>query len=99
MVRGARASEHQILSDLYGLTSFSAEGATDYWGCQLNGVEDCPSRQFDTYIGSNPNLEAEESESFSISASYEFLDSWMVSINYFNLEFKTRLSTPLRKIS
>jgi len=86
--QGFRAPD---LSDLYGLTSFSAEGATDYWGCQLNGVEDCPSRQFDTYIGSNPNLEAEESESFSISASYEFLDSWMVSINYFNLDLQNAI--------
>jgi len=49
--QGFRAPD---LSDLYGATSFSAEGATDYYGCQLDGVAeaDCPDRQFDTYIGS-----------------------------------------------
>jgi iron complex outermembrane receptor protein len=79
------------LSDLYGLTSFSASGGTDFWGCEQAGIDPCPSRQFDTYIGSNPDLEAETSESFSVSASYEFLDSWIVSINYFNLEVQNAI--------
>jgi iron complex outermembrane receptor protein len=86
--QGFRAPD---LSDLYGLTAFSASGGTDYWGCEQAGIDPCPSRQFDTYIGSNPDLEAEESESFSISASYEFFDSWMVSINYFNLELSNAI--------
>ncbi len=57
--QGFRAPD---MSDLYGATSFSAESATDYYGCQLDGVAeaDCPDRQFDTYIGSNPDLGAED---------------------------------------
>ena len=42
------------LSDLYGATSFSASGGTDFWGCEQNNQSPCPSRQFDTYIGSTP---------------------------------------------
>jgi len=74
------------LSDMYGLTTFSAEGAKDYWGCERNGIEDCPTEQFSTYIGSNPDLKAEESETFSIGADYEFVDNWTAGINYFNLK-------------
>jgi len=76
------------LSDMYGLTSFSASGGTDFYGCQLVGISasDCPSRQFDTYIGSNPDLEAEESETFSFGGDYEFIDGWVAGITYFNLK-------------
>ena len=75
------------LSDLYGATAFSAEFATDFYGCQLQGVplQDCPERQFDTYIGSNPDLDAESSETWSVGADFTFADRWMVSVNYFNL--------------
>ena len=83
--QGFRAPD---LSDLYGVTSFSAESAIDYYGCSLAGTapEDCSSRQFDTYIGSNPNLDAETSETFSLGANYNFLDTWNVGVNYFTLD-------------
>ena len=78
------------LSDLYGATSFSAESAIDYWGCEQTGVlpADCPERQFDTYIGSNPNLDAEKSTTWSIGAEYTFLETWMASVSMFNLDMK-----------
>ena len=83
------------LSDMYGLTSFSASGATDNWGCQLAGQDPCPSRQFDTYIGSNPDLEAEESETFSFGVEYAFFDNWKASVNYFDVT----LSNAIENIS
>lgn len=73
------------LSDLYGATAFSAEFATDFYGCQLAGQDPCPERQFDTYIGSNPDLDAEESSTFSIGVEWQFLENWMASVNYFLL--------------
>lgn len=75
------------LSDLYGATSFSAENAYDYLGCQIQGVAeaDCPQRQFDTYIGSNPELGAEESESLSFGVEWAFMPDWDVSVNYFDM--------------
>jgi iron complex outermembrane receptor protein len=80
--QGFRAPD---LSDLYGATSFSAEFATDYWGCELAGQDPCPERQFDTYIGSNPNLDAEKSETFSFGVEYTFFDTVKASLNYFDL--------------
>jgi len=78
------------LSDLYGATSFSAEGATDFWACEQNGQDPCPSRQFDTYIGSNPNLDAEESESLSLGVDWDFWEgdmmSWKASATWISLK-------------
>ena len=81
------------LSDLYGATSFSAEDATDYYGCQLNGTAeaDCVERQFDTFIGSNPELDAETSKTMSFGATWEFMDGWYASANYFVLELSSAI--------
>jgi iron complex outermembrane receptor protein len=86
--QGFRAPD---LSDLYGATSFSAENAIDYYGCSLDGVPEaeCPNRQFDTYIGSNPNLDAETSETVSLGAEYTYDDNWVGSINYVILELQS----------
>ena len=85
--QGFRAPD---LSDLYGATSFSAENATDYYGCSLDGVAeaDCPDRQFDTYIGSNPDLDAETSETMSIGAEYTYDNNWVAKVNYVTLELQ-----------
>jgi iron complex outermembrane receptor protein len=79
-----------IPATLYGSTQFSAEFATDYYGCELQGVplNECPWRQFDTYIGSNPDLDAESSETWSVGADFKFADRWQVSVNYFNLQIE-----------
>jgi iron complex outermembrane receptor protein len=83
--QGFRAPD---LSDLYGATAFSAESAVDNYGCQLAGQSPCPSRQFDTYIGSNPNLDAEKSETFSFGVEYTFFDTVKASVNYFTLDLE-----------
>lgn len=78
------------LSDLYGATSFSAEEAQDFWACEQQGtaLEDCPTRQFDTYIGSNPELDAEKSTTWSLGAEYTFAERWVASLNWFSLDLK-----------
>ena len=85
--QGFRAPD---LSSLYGATSFSAEGATDYYGCALVGTpeDQCTARQFDTFIGSNSNLGAETSETFSFGAEYTYNDNWVGSIQFVTLELQ-----------
>jgi len=82
--QGFRAPD---LSNLFGSTAFTAAFGIDYYGCQLQGVPaaECFARQFDTYYGSNPDLDAETSETWSIGANWTFAEQWLVSVNYFNL--------------
>jgi iron complex outermembrane receptor protein len=77
------------LSDLYGATAFSAEDATDNLGCEAANQSPCPERQFDTYIGSNPDLDAEKSNTWSVGAEWQFADRWLMSLNWFSLDIKT----------
>ena len=85
--QGFRAPD---LAALFGVTAFSADFATDNYGCQLQGVPlgDCPQRQFDTYIGSNSDLDAENSTTWSIGGDWNFADRWMTSLQYFHLTIK-----------
>ena len=83
------------LSDLYGPVTFSAEDATDYTTCFANGVapEDCPERQIDTYISSNPDLDAETSESWTIGGNWEFYEDWTLDLSYWSIEIDDVIST------
>jgi iron complex outermembrane receptor protein len=83
--KGFRAPD---LSDLYGATSFSASGGVDYYGCQLTGQDPCPSRQFDTYIGSNPNLDAEKATSLSAGIEWDFIENWQIGATYISMDIE-----------
>ena len=74
------------LSSLYGPSSFSAEDGVD----PVTGV----SRQFDTYIYSNPDLDAEESESFSVGLNWEYVEGHAVDIAIYNVEVEDIILTP-----
>lgn len=76
------------LSDLYGATSFSASSAVDEYGCQLANQDPCPSRQFDTYIGSNPNLDAEKATSLSAGIEWGFIENWQVGATYISMDIE-----------
>ncbi len=82
------------LSDLYGPVTFSAEDAIDYTTCFAQGTaaEDCPERQIDTYYSSNPDLDAETSTSFSLGASWEFIDDWTADVSYWNIQIDDVIS-------
>jgi iron complex outermembrane receptor protein len=78
------------LSSLYGATASVFSFATDFYGCELQGIplEECPRRGIRTFIGSNPDLDAESSETWSVGADFTFADRWRVSANYFNLKIE-----------
>ena len=66
-----------------------ASGGIDYYGCQLQGIAaDCPQQQFNTYIGSNPNLDPEKSSSMSFGIEYDITDTWQAALTYFKLELE-----------
>ena len=77
------------LSDLFGLSGTSEGYYVDYYGCQLNGIfpEDCGWFAFiEVTTGSNPDLDPELSESWSVGIDWQFAERWLASVNYFDLE-------------
>ena len=83
------------LSDLYGVTSFSAEDATDYVYCANNGIAsaNCVEEQYNTYYGSNSELEAEESEAYTFGVVYDLNDTVTLGVDYFNLTVDNVIQT------
>ncbi|WP_444887649.1 TonB-dependent receptor [Microbulbifer sp. JMSA008] len=60
---------------------------TDYYGCEANGIpsEDCTKLDYTIIYSQNPDLEAEESESFNIGAVYEPIENLRLSLDYWNI--------------
>jgi len=71
---------------LYGPETFSAEDGYD-------PVTDT-DRQFDTYFNQNPDLEAEESESYSIGINWEFVEGHSIDLAYYDVEVTNVISQP-----
>ncbi len=74
------------LADLYGPETFSAEDAVD----PVTGT----SRQFDTYFNVNPNLDAEDSTTYSLGGNWEYLEGHSVDIAFYNVEVDDIITTP-----
>jgi iron complex outermembrane receptor protein len=74
------------LDDLYGPETFSAEDAYD-------PITDT-DRQFDTYINTNPDLDAEESESWSVGLNWEFVEGHSLDLAYYDVEVTNVITTP-----
>ncbi len=74
------------LSAMNGPTTFSAVTAFD----PVTGT----SRQFDTYYNTNPDLEAEESTSYSLGVNWEFIDNHSIDVAYWVVEIDNVIGTP-----
>lgn len=77
------------MTSLYGARSESYQFATDYVACDAAGTAeaDCKERQYATYLTSNPNLEAEESDNLNLGAIWNINDNIVASLDYYSLEF------------
>lgn len=74
------------LSALYGPATFSAEDAQD----PVTGT----TRQFDTYYYTNPDLDAEESESISLGANWEYVEGHSVDLAVYQVEVTDVITQP-----
>jgi len=71
---------------MYGPETFSAVTAYD-------PVTDT-RRQFDTYYNQNPDLEAEESESWSIGLNWEYVEGHTVDLAYYDVSITNVITQP-----
>jgi iron complex outermembrane receptor protein len=74
------------LDDLYGPETFSAEDGYD----PITGTD----RQYTTYFNTNPDLEAEESESYSIGMNWELVEGHSIDLAWYNVEVTNVISQP-----
>jgi outer membrane receptor protein involved in Fe transport len=83
------------LDELNAATTFSAESATDYAACAADNISatDCPSKQFDTYYKSNPDLQAETSAYINFGVAWDITDNVGIKLDYFNLAIEDVIST------
>lgn len=75
------------LDQLYGPETFSAEDASDQATCAVNNIapEDCPTSQYDTYFYTNPDLDAEESDSLSMGVKWDITDTLTLDVAYWDI--------------
>ena len=89
------------MDTLYGVTTFSANTATDYLACANAGISQsgCASKQVSTLITSNPNLAAETSDSTTFSISQDLgeltpaLNNVSVRLDWYNIEMTDLISS------
>ena len=89
------------MDTLYGVTTFSANTATDYLACANAGTSeaDCPPKQVSTLITSNSALGAETSEGLTFSVGQdlgmltEALEGVNVRVDWYNIEMSDLISS------
>ena len=75
------------LSDLYAANSFSADSATDYHSCELQGIAptDCSSSQYDVTRTANGELGPETSDFYNVGAIWNITENLSTKVEYYNL--------------
>tara|TARA_B100001123_G_scaffold408826_1_gene502347 strand:- start:436 stop:3255 length:2820 start_codon:yes stop_codon:yes gene_type:complete len=89
------------MDTLYGVTTFSANTATDYLACANAGVSQsaCASKQVSTLITSNPELGAETSEATVFSIAQDMgeltpvLENLIVRLDWYNISMENLISS------
>lgn len=85
-IRWGQGFKAPSLANLNGPTTFSAETAFD----PVTGT----TRQFDTYFNTNPDLEAEESQSLSFGMNWEFIQNHSIDLSYYWVDIDNVIGTP-----
>jgi iron complex outermembrane recepter protein len=89
------------LSSLYQSPLQSFNDAIDTRGCRDEDTapftnlpfEPCEARQYENVSGGNPNLIAEESESWSVGAVFSPVDRLTLSLDYYNIILEDQIGT------
>ncbi|BBM00513.1 TonB-dependent receptor [Microbulbifer sp. GL-2] len=85
------------LNDMFASQSFGFPGAYDYYYCDTlgNAASDtnyCKTdAQHKTLNGGNPNLDPEESESYSLGFVWDVNDDLTIEFNHYNIQYDQRI--------
>lgn len=85
------------LNDMFSSQSLSFPSGYDYYFCDTLKKSDpnyCKSSaQHKTINGGNPNLDPEESESYSLGFIWDVTDDLTIEMNHFNIEYTQRIQS------
>ena len=78
------------LTELNSSRAESNNDATDFLFCEQNDIpaSECPTRQVTNFSGGNPNLEAEESESFNFGILWEPIENFSIGGDIYSIEIE-----------
>lgn len=76
------------LSDLFAADSFSADSATDYHYCEVQGtaIADCKAKQYDVTRTANQDLQPETSDFYNLGLIWNITDNLSSKVEYYNLK-------------
>ncbi|MGR6501801.1 TonB-dependent receptor plug domain-containing protein [Shewanella sp. Koi 1] len=82
------------LDQLNAVDTFSAESGKDYPFCvsNPNSSGTCPTKQFDTYISSNKDLDAETSKYINFGVAWDVIEQLSIKVDYFNLDIDNAIA-------
>lgn len=83
------------LIDLHQEPALSSNRGTDWVRCDVQGLTgtDCPTRQIRNFGGGNPELVAEQSESFNIGFVAEPIAGLRLSVDYFQTDIEDKIDS------
>ncbi|MFB2654750.1 TonB-dependent receptor plug domain-containing protein [Shewanella seohaensis] len=76
------------LSDLLAADAFSADTATDYHYCDVQGtpVAECKAKQYDVTRKANKELDPETSDFYNLGLVWDITDNLSTKVEYYNLK-------------
>ena len=76
------------LGELYQSSSQSFNGLRDVYRCEALNIDPCPNFQVENYTSGNPDLQAENSESFNIGFVIEPLPGLSVALDSYRVKIE-----------
>lgn len=85
------------MGEMFSSQALSFESSLDNLWCNTPGNSDpvyCdPSNQHKTWFGGNPNLEAEEGNSFTLGGVWNVTDNWNVELSYYAITYDNKIES------
>lgn len=81
------------MGEMFSSQALSFEPAYDPTWCATNtDANYCsPSNQYRTWFGGNPDLDAEEGESFTVGGVWNVTDAWSVELSYYAITYDSKI--------
>ncbi|WP_076542305.1 TonB-dependent receptor [Shewanella sp. UCD-KL21] len=85
------------MGEMFSSQALSFESSTDFLWCNTPGNDDTQycdaSNQHKTWFGGNPNLEAEEGNSFTLGGVWNVTDNWNLELSYYSITYDNKIES------